>query len=353
MSSGTTRTSASLIPCRLSQVPTWATFRSWVRPDRISSPITSRPAVQIRSEVIGDRSTGSARRRHGCKFTMSARYIGAMDTHLLDRERGIVGRHGAIKLHGPEGFAGMRAAGRSPPRSSTRSSPMSCPASPPRSSTTSSAEMTLDARRDPGDARLSRLHQELLHLGQPRRLPRHPGRPRAQGRRHRQHRRHPDPRRLARRHQPHVSGRRRRHQGEEARPGHLRMPDARHRAGEARQPARRHRPRHPDPCRGAALFGGPRFLRPRPRPRLPRRAGGGPCRPPGHRPGAPARHVLHDRADDQHRQARRPSCSTTAGPRSPATAASRPSSSTAIGITEDGCEIFTKSPKGLDAPPYA
>jgi methionyl aminopeptidase len=35
-----------------------------------------------------------------------------MDTHLLDREAGIVGRHGAIKLHGPEGFAGMRAAGR-------------------------------------------------------------------------------------------------------------------------------------------------------------------------------------------------------------------------------------------------
>jgi methionyl aminopeptidase len=23
-----------------------------------------------------------------------------------------------------------------------------------------------------------------------------------------------------------------------------------------------------------------------------------------------------------------------------------------IGITEDGCEIFTKSPKGLDSPPY-
>ncbi len=23
-----------------------------------------------------------------------------------------------------------------------------------------------------------------------------------------------------------------------------------------------------------------------------------------------------------------------------------------IGITEDGCEIFTKSPKGFDAPPY-
>ncbi len=24
-----------------------------------------------------------------------------------------------------------------------------------------------------------------------------------------------------------------------------------------------------------------------------------------------------------------------------------------IGITEDGCEVFTKSPKGLDSPPYA
>jgi methionyl aminopeptidase len=35
-----------------------------------------------------------------------------MDTHLLDREAGVIGRHGAIKLHGPEGFAGMRAAGR-------------------------------------------------------------------------------------------------------------------------------------------------------------------------------------------------------------------------------------------------
>jgi methionyl aminopeptidase len=35
-----------------------------------------------------------------------------MDTHLLDRDAGIIGRHGAIKLHGPAAFAGMRAAGR-------------------------------------------------------------------------------------------------------------------------------------------------------------------------------------------------------------------------------------------------
>jgi methionyl aminopeptidase len=35
-----------------------------------------------------------------------------MDNILLDHEADIVGRHGAIKLHGPAGFAGMRAAGR-------------------------------------------------------------------------------------------------------------------------------------------------------------------------------------------------------------------------------------------------
>ena len=41
------------------------------------------------------------------------RYIRQMtDTPLLDRDDAVVGRHGAIKLHGPEGFAGMRAAGR-------------------------------------------------------------------------------------------------------------------------------------------------------------------------------------------------------------------------------------------------
>jgi methionyl aminopeptidase len=41
------------------------------------------------------------------------RYIQAMtDIRLLDRDDAVVGRHGAIKLHGPEGFAGMRAAGR-------------------------------------------------------------------------------------------------------------------------------------------------------------------------------------------------------------------------------------------------
>ncbi len=43
---------------------------------------------------------------------MGPRYIATMDNILLDTEADIVGRHGAIKLHGPTGFAGMRAAGR-------------------------------------------------------------------------------------------------------------------------------------------------------------------------------------------------------------------------------------------------
>ena len=47
------------------------------------------------------------------------------------------------------------------------------------------------------------------------------------------------------------------------------------------QPPRRHRPRHPEPCREASLQRGARFLRPRPRPRLPRRPRSGPCRTPG------------------------------------------------------------------------
>jgi methionyl aminopeptidase len=35
-----------------------------------------------------------------------------MDTTLLDRDADVIARHGSIKLHGPAGFAGMRAAGR-------------------------------------------------------------------------------------------------------------------------------------------------------------------------------------------------------------------------------------------------
>ena len=84
---------------------------------------------------------------------------------------------------------------------------------------------------------------------------------------------------------------------------------------QARQPPRRHQPRHPGPRRKASLRHRPRFLRPRPRPAVPRQPRSGPRRPPRHRPRASPRHVLHRRADDQHRPRRRANCSTTAGPR--------------------------------------
>jgi hypothetical protein len=50
----TTRTSRSRMPCTFSQVAIGATFLSCVRPDRISSPITSNAAVQIRSSLMPD-----------------------------------------------------------------------------------------------------------------------------------------------------------------------------------------------------------------------------------------------------------------------------------------------------------
>ena len=61
----------------------------------------------------------------------------------------------------------------------------------------------------PGDAQLRAARAFALpgfavHVGQPRRVPRHPRRQEAEGRRHRQHRRHRDQGRLSRRHEPHV-----------------------------------------------------------------------------------------------------------------------------------------------------
>ena len=61
-------------------------------------------------------------------------------------------------------------------------------------------------------------------------------------------------------------------QGGAADRGHLRCDDARHRGGEARPHHRRHRRRDPELCRAAAHERGARFLRPRARPPVPRRA---------------------------------------------------------------------------------
>ena len=126
------------------------------------------------------------------------------------------------------------------------------------------------ARRHPRPARLQGFLQIDLHVGQPCRLPRHPGRQGAGRRRHPEHRRDAHARRLARRLKPHVSRGRRGREGAQADRHDVRGDDAGHRPDQAGRHIGRHRPRDPEACRGAALLGRARFLRPRPGPRVPR-----------------------------------------------------------------------------------
>ena len=104
--------------------------------------------------------------------------------------------------------------------------------------------------------------------------------------------------------EPHVPGRRNPAQGRAADRGDLRGDDARHRGGAARPHHRRHRRRDPDLRRAAAHERGARFLRPRPRPPVPRRAEHRARRPRRRGRRAQARHALHRRADDQSRPRR-------------------------------------------------
>src|SRR5438128_1936052 len=125
------RTSASRMPCTLSQVASWATFLSWVRPDRISSPITASAAVQTRSSLIQIPFVPSLSKdcpywprrkkrtvlRFGSGRTVGfgalPAYIPGMTQYItVTADDRVEARNGVIKLHGSEGFAGMRKAGR-------------------------------------------------------------------------------------------------------------------------------------------------------------------------------------------------------------------------------------------------
>src|SRR3546814_13841238 len=90
-----------------------ATFRSGMRPDNISLPMISSPAVQIRSLAMGPQLPQAA----GVAKLACDAYIGGMTDYVTadaayhHAEAGTA-RNSDIKLHGPEGFEGMRAAGR-------------------------------------------------------------------------------------------------------------------------------------------------------------------------------------------------------------------------------------------------
>ena len=135
---------------------------------------------------------------------------------------------GQIKLHGPAAFEGMRKAGRLVGRVPRHARRRDQARRADREDRPAGLRIRHGPQGDAGDADVSRLPESHLHLGQPRRLPRHPLREAAQGRRHRQCRRHADPRRLARRFQPHVCRGRDPAPGRAADRGHLRGDDARH-----------------------------------------------------------------------------------------------------------------------------
>src|SRR3546814_21179144 len=101
------------MPWRLSQVAMGATFRSWMRPDNISLPMISSPAVQIRSLAMGPQLPQPA----GVAKLACDAYIGGMTDYVTADaayHHATAGnaRNGAIKLHCTDGFERMSPARR-------------------------------------------------------------------------------------------------------------------------------------------------------------------------------------------------------------------------------------------------
>ena len=112
-----------------------------------------------------------------------------------------------IKLHGREAFEGMRKAGQL----AAAALDLLTPHVVPGVTTERLDELATSSRPSHGA-----IPAPLNYRGFPKAICTSinhvvchgiPGRQAAEGGRHRQHRRHPDPRRLARRHEPHVRGR--------------------------------------------------------------------------------------------------------------------------------------------------
>ena len=111
---------------------------------------------------------------------------------------------GQIKIHGPAAFEAMRKAGQLVARCLDMLTEHVGPACRPKKST-GWCSIRHGSWRPSRDVDVSRLQEVDLHVSQSCGLPRHSRRQAAEGWRHRQYRRDADPRRLARRFQPHVS----------------------------------------------------------------------------------------------------------------------------------------------------
>ena len=145
-------------------------------------------------------------------------------------------------------------------------------------------------RRDSGAAQLQQragpaaVSEVDLHVGQPRRVSRHPvGEQTAEARRRGEHRRHRHQGSLSRRHQQDVLRRRTERDGAASRRDHAGVSVSRHPGRASRRAPRRHRPRDSVARRSQQSVGGARILRPRHRRRVPRRAAGAALRPAEHR----------------------------------------------------------------------
>src|SRR3546814_17735164 len=104
------------MPWRLSQVAMGATFRSWMRPDNISLPMISSPAVQIRSLAMGPQLPQAA----GVAKLACDAYIGGMTDYVPDDAAYHHAEPGNapnddIHNHGHHGFEGIRPHARPPP----------------------------------------------------------------------------------------------------------------------------------------------------------------------------------------------------------------------------------------------
>ena len=97
-------------------------------------------------------------------------------TTYLEAEANPARNTGAIRLYDTSAFAGMRRASQLTARCLDGLAAIVAPGVTTQAIDDFVVDFAVEHDAGTGDAELSRLHQERLHLDQPRRLPRHPQR---------------------------------------------------------------------------------------------------------------------------------------------------------------------------------